>query len=221
MAFLHSRFNSSLGISSDEMLEICQDINQKFAPEISIASPVLPSKFKSNELLAISEEISRNFSPCITPEDQPKLVILPVDPEHLYAYWHIPEQHIAQTDLKVPDPEPLTLRIYNQAHFIDIETPHQNWFDIQVAQPLMQQKIRLPTQKAIGSYSATLGKPSIENAFAELAYSNHIHLPRARTDFPQNFESWVLPQVEPQAMLFNQVSIAGPHQPLPNYINQY
>lgn len=221
MAFLHSRFNSSLGLSSDEMLEICKDIDQNFAPKISVAPPVSPSKFESNELLAISEEISRNFSPTLTPEDQPKLVILPVDPEHLYAYWNIPEHQIEQMDIKIPDHGSLTLRIFNKAQPVHTETRPNDWFDIHITQLSMHQKVRLPPRMAIGNFSATLGKSDIENTFAELVHSNHIYLPRARTDYQATLEAWIPIQAELQAILPHQTINACPGKPLLSHINQY
>ncbi len=161
------------------MLEISQDISQNFTPSIVIPAAKLSPKLPTHELLAISEEISQNFSPTIA-NDKPQLIILPVDPEHLYAYWTI-DSPDATPSPPASNNEPLTLRIYAQPSISSHVPQHKPWFDIALEQPQIFQKVRLPQTHAPGlSYSATIGITRSEHDFTEVLQSNRICMPRSR-----------------------------------------
>lgn len=175
MMFLYSIYNSSFGLSTNEILEISEAINRKFTPSASTTSP-LTANLTPQEMLAISDEISREFSPSHL-FDFPQLVLLPVDPEHLYAYWNVLEKN-------EPDPpdkphEPLTLRIYAESGKQNSGITAHLCFDTPVKNLSMQQSIKLPVQDTQTTYSAEIGRYESDAGFVPVMHSNSIRLPRA------------------------------------------
>lgn len=132
------------------------------------------------ELLDIGEEIGRDFAP--KPSNVPELMLLPVDPEHIYAYWSLEQDKQAE----IPDDEQLTLRIYPQAdrQYPDTETT-PTWFDVAIDNGNIQQQVALPPPLDNTAYSAAIGKYCADHGFIELAHSKIIHTPRGRTARPQ------------------------------------
>jgi len=105
--------------------------------------------------------------------ESPELILFPVDPYHLHAYWHV-DEHIAATESKEGLQEPLTLRVYAQAS-ASTDTKKaapDSWFDLPIEGFQRQQKVSLPTTLAETVYSAAIGKCHADNSFAVLAYSN-------------------------------------------------
>ncbi len=139
----------------------------KYNPQITLSQ---------QELLEISQKISREFSP-VADSAFPELVLLPVDPFHLYAYWNLGENFINNSKTNDNRNLQLTLRIYSRPH----ESPGfyntKQWFDVSVNRIQHQQKIRLPLDQTF--YSAVIGKHFPDNSFAAHAYSNIIHVPRS------------------------------------------
>lgn len=208
--FLYSRYNSFLGISSEEILEISQDINQNFTPSASTDAPPYVSPISSEELLSISEAISRDYSPTVA-IDVSELVILPVDPEHLYAYWNVVED---DTSIHSPNrEEPLTLHIYSKPISNESQTllvrdtfTSSAWYNIAVENNTTHWGAQLPVPNAGVTYSAEIGRFDGNNSFVPLINSsNQIHIPRAAdiskagTCKSVNFEMHVpeLPNVQP------------------------
>ena len=133
------------------------------------------------EMSKISQEISLEFAPKVETKTQ-ELVILPVDPYHLYAYWNLSEDKINNTK-KEDSNQDLALRIYwrpDDSHDI-AET--KLWFDVPLKSMHNQHKVRLPIDET--DYSAAVGKRSPGHGFDVLAYSNIIHVPRGRMAPPQ------------------------------------
>ncbi len=204
--FLYSRYNSLLEISSEEILEISQDINQNFTPSAPADFPTYVSPISSQELLSISEEISRDFSPTVA-VDVSELVILPVDPEHLYAYWNVVEN---DTSIQSPNrEEPLTLHIYSEPeHYESHIEPVRDafissvWYNIAVEHNTTHWGGQLPVPNAGKTYSAEIGRFDGNNSFVPLINStNQIHIPRA-AKIPSASDSinanvFELPNVQP------------------------
>ena len=61
-------------------------------------------------MFEISEEIRQDFAPKASNNTQ-ELVLLPVDPDHLYAYWNLGDDKLNTTQ-KNDSGNQLTLRIY-------------------------------------------------------------------------------------------------------------
>ena len=92
MTFLHSGYNSKINLSAREVLEISQEISRNFTPCFSSGMPELVEKIRLSpkELLDIGDEIGRSFAPKAS-YNIPEVILLPVDPGHLYAYWNLGE----------------------------------------------------------------------------------------------------------------------------------
>lgn len=171
----YSSCNPQIQLSTEELLDISQAINREFALNLAtpVAAPVYPDELSPPEMLAISTEISADYAP--NPDNNPdELVILPVDPDHLYAYWHV---EAPQAMVACPDWQPhWTLRVYADADQPPL-APCPSWFDLAVNNCQDQQQVALPEHTANNTYHASLGDSGAGAVFATLADSNQIHLP--------------------------------------------
>ena len=144
MNFWHSRHSSQIKLSSQELHQISQKINQDYAPIVATQAS--------------------------------ELVLLPVDPYHLYAYWNLAEKQ-AGSKQNNDDGNHLTLRIFwrpDESHEVN---KTKLWFDVAINSQ-NQQKIRLPVDET--AYSAAIGRCIQDEGFVASAYSNIIHVPRGR-----------------------------------------
>ena len=132
-------------------------------------------KLSQQEILETSQKISRDFSPSVS-SAFPELLLLPVDPFHLYAYWNLGQNWIKSERFDFGNLQ-LTLRVYWQFNENSDFYRTKQWFDVKVNGNQHQQKIRVPNDEAF--YSAVIGKHYPDNSFAAYAYSNIIHLPRS------------------------------------------
>lgn len=177
MTFLHSGYNSNINLSAKDMLEISQEISRNFTPCFSSRMPELVEKIRLSprELLDIGNEIGRDFAPKVSPNTS-ELTLLPVDPGHLYAYWHVAEnREKAEPDNKGDDQ--LTLRIYAQPEeeTETAATETATWFDVAIDSTNTQQQISLPSIVDETAYSAEIGKYYEDDGFVAFAHSNIIH----------------------------------------------
>ncbi|MCK9397022.1 MAG: DUF4912 domain-containing protein [Methylobacter sp.] len=153
------------------MLEISQEISRDFTPCFSSQMPELVEKIRltPRELLDIGEEIGRDFAPKAS-YSIPELILLPVDPEHLYAYWNLGDSRWTPE----PDNE-LTLRVYTQPEEQSADTQTPLWFDVAVDSPNTRQQVSLPGPVDETAYSAAIGKYCADDSFIVFAHSNIIH----------------------------------------------
>ena len=144
MTFSYSRYNPQFKLSPKEMLEISQEINREFAPEFSSKKPEPASQHKLSpkELFEISEEIRLDFAPKASNNTQ-ELVLLPVDPDHLYAYWNLGDDKLNTTQ-KNDSGNQLTLRIYPEPNKNTDKLKTKSWFDVAIDSAQAQQKVILP-----------------------------------------------------------------------------
>ncbi len=131
--------------------------------------PLSPS-----QLLEISQEISGTFNQQIS-SNISELVILPVDPFHLYAYWHLDDQQM--NDTKTDLNQQLALKVYWQNDKNSQQDPSKLCFNVNLDATQSHQKIRLPVDAT--NYSATLGTLEENQCWNILARSNTIHIPAA------------------------------------------
>lgn len=133
-------------------------------------------QLSQREMRNISQEISQEYGPKVE-TNSPELVILPVDPFNLYAYWNLGESKNAANNQKKSGAD-LVLRVYwrpDDSHDI-AET--KLWFDVPLTGFHNQRKVRLPIDET--DYSAAIGKRFPDRTFDLMAYSNCIHVPRSR-----------------------------------------
>lgn len=182
MTLLHSRHNSKINLSAKEMLEISREITRSFAPCFSSRMPELVEKFRLSpkELLDISEEIGRDYAPKPASYNAPELTLLPVDPGHLHAYWHLEQS----AEKSVPDnDQPLTLRIYSQPDEQKEDAEAAAWFDISIDSSSANQHVALPAAVDDTAYSAAIGKYRDDDSFVEFVHSNIVHAQHGQTSW--------------------------------------
>jgi len=130
------------------------------------------TKLSQQELLDISEEITQTYAPQASTTDS-ELVLMPVDPNTLYAYWNLNANAAQQIYNKE-----FTLRIYSIPELSEHLSSPKLYLDIIVSSLHGQQKIHLPI--AATAYSGMIGTFSnLENSFNTLVSSEIIHIPRA------------------------------------------
>ena len=186
MIFLHSGHNSKINLSAKEMLEISLEISRNFTPCFSSPrpEPVEKIRLSPSELLNIGEEVARNFAPklsCNTPE----LMLLPVDPGHLYAYWNLG----GNRETSMPDydgKEQFTLRIYSQPDEQTADAETVSWFDVAIDGLDTHRQVDLPSHVDEAAYSAAIGKCGADDSFIEFAHSNTIHAHGGQPAWHQN-----------------------------------
>ena len=168
---------SEYKLSPEEMLEISQEINQEFAPDFSIKRPEPASQhaLSPKEMLAISEEIRQDFAPKASNNPQ-EVVLLPVDPDHIYVYWNLGDGQ-PNTALKMDYGNQLTLRIFPESGKSGDLTLTKPWFDVAIAGSQAQQRVPIPTWAHETAYRATIGKRDPYSHFAPLATSNLTQVP--------------------------------------------
>ncbi|GAB6142226.1 hypothetical protein JCM14076_29550 [Methylosoma difficile] len=173
MAFLYSNSFSDLDLSPSDIFEISQEISRDFqalpAADANALSqqdllaisntisrdyaPSLQSEMADSstlhylapaEILSISTDITHSFTPQVA-DDSHHLVLLPLDPNNLYAYWQVGSEHFGFTP---PEEENLKLRLSNNIKASPLEIPvsHQG-----------QQTISIHPQAGVTQYQLALG----------------------------------------------------------------
>jgi hypothetical protein len=132
------------------------------------------SPLTSKQLFEISQKIRNTFNHEIS-SDISELVILSVDPYHLYAYWHLDDQQLI--DVNTDSNQKLLLKIYWQSEQDKKQDQSKLWFNVDLDAAQNQQKIRLPVDAS--HYSATIGTLDDNQCWNSLAHSNTIHIPAA------------------------------------------
>lgn len=128
-----------------------------------------PLGLTSQEMLKVSQNISLYFSPRIEPS-KPNLTLLPVDPQHLYAYWVLDGQSsnkLAYSLLK----DQLVLRVYSRSS-AEGEIEKNLSVEKTIHDFQSQKLIKLPGSGQVIDYSASIGKLNSKKAFDPLIKSN-------------------------------------------------
>jgi len=172
------RSSPKIKLSAQELRDISQDVSKGFAPifdnpgfNTQVTSSV--SKLSPKELCNISVEISREFTPnrfIEKTQKEAKLVLLPIAPGHLQAYW----QDI-RTDIDIPSEQEakpqLTLRLFEQdKDFAQVVS----WHDIVVEPTQEQQEIHVPVLTSDIVYSAVIGEYYDDGQFITFAGSSFV-----------------------------------------------
>lgn len=214
MTFSYSRNNSQIKLSQEEMLEISQEINREFAPSSSLKKqePTCQHKLSPKELLDISEQISQDFAPKASNNPQ-EIVILPVDPDHLYVYWNLGDNKLNGTKITASGTR-LTLSIYPEPKNIKDITQTKSLLDVGINSAQAQQKIALPLRSPHETaYKATIGQYYLDNSLASFTSSNVTHNPFGKVIPQQDKQSQdmfkALPQLIPVISFYTNNSASG------------
>lgn len=158
-----------------ELLEVSVQISQRYSPVKPIEPPPNEThlSFSEQELQEVSKNISLYYSPKITLSTK-KLVILPVDPQHLHVYWSLgDDQNQALTERLHEDK--LTLRVFSKDKQNTQTVTSNTVFEMPVHNPQAKQRIRLPQIENAAVYSASIGTENADEHFEAILDSNHIH----------------------------------------------
>lgn len=167
-------------LAPEEIFEIAEEISRKYSPIVS-AKPLAVDKrviLTPQQLLEISQEINRKFMPKLN-STAPKLVLLPIDPTHLFASWNLgkPEENLAFK--RKTEEHNITLRIYPNPEETINESNVNEWFDVAIKPEQTRQKVTIPKEHKAKSYAAVIGKLDQEKCFTVLAVSEIADTPRA------------------------------------------
>jgi len=180
IALYQSRHGSRNRLSAEEISVISEKISRDYTPKYANGMPKNGSeiKFSTKELLAISDEISREFadySPKYVP--QSICVLMPVDPNHLHAYWYLDKKQ-QETVNRKDAANALVLRVFSgQDKDINLISSTQ-YFDVICDNSMSQQTISLPQTPPIEcNYSVAIGQCQ-DNEFVAFAFSDMTYLPR-------------------------------------------
>jgi len=123
--------------------------------------------------------IAEEFSPRGSSAAVPDLVLMPVDPYHLHAYWHIDagDMPVVQKGQPPGDKSDLRLRIYCQHDAQSGQTDNEPWFDVAVGTERTWCDVRLPLDNL--RCHAALGTKKDNHPFTPLLFSNRVQAPKA------------------------------------------
>jgi len=132
-------------------------------------------KLTQLDLLEISQEIRQCYAPKMS-ASTPKLILMPVAPKHLYAYWNLGNNK--SIPLQESTPLPLTLRIYSASDKNNYL--NKGYEDIPMNRTQSQQNVFLSNPANGGPYQASLGICFSDNFFDVIADSNLTQLPQEK-----------------------------------------
>ncbi|MCQ8103889.1 DUF4912 domain-containing protein [Methylomonas sp. SURF-2] len=206
MPFSSSDVRPPIVLSRQEMCIIGQHISRDFSPRL-FASRVAPranSRFTPRELLEISRQISREYSPNKA-SHRARLVLLPVSPRRLHVYWHIAKGLSADSPNRPDQSGAMTLRIYADAKAsskpLERADAEPAWFDLGVSGADGQRDVWLPEALATSAdarYRAVLGEKAGQGEFKPWVYSNTASTPHAvrpdrRAELPDAMLPFIMP----------------------------
>ncbi len=172
-------------LSPGEMFEIGLDISKKYSPVVAAKSSNSAKKvvLNSRELLEISTEITQKYT-AQSVSKMPSLIVLPIDPEHLYISWNIGRSQI--NAIEKDNQQSIVLRIYPKPGD-DLNTNRtKTWFDVDIDPTKNRQQITIPKGQGADTYTAAVGKLNREDQITVFAATKDIHIPRGNSN---SFES--------------------------------
>ncbi len=181
-----SKFIEKTQFTPKELFDIGEEISRDFTPCFSSRTPELVEKIKftPKELLDIGEEIGRDYAPQKSYQS-PELMLLPVDPGHLHAYWNLDRKPKIATPYN-DAPHKLTLRIYAQSEKKKALADTATWFDVAIDSSATHKQVSLPGPTGNSVYSAAIGQYGADDDFIVFAQSNTIHTPGGH-HYAENF----------------------------------
>jgi hypothetical protein len=128
-------------------------------------------KLTQKELLEVSDNISKYYAPKYL-RLEVKLVVLPVDSQHLHVYWQLPEDKPQSVTVPPSSSDKLMLRIHS-VHTQTHET--KPIVEFAIGEQQTKQKIKLPVTNKGAVYSVSIGKIIPKYGFVQLIKSNITH----------------------------------------------
>ena len=170
--------NLQTPLSRKELFEISDEISKGFTPVKPVKTTDLldDSMLSRQELLEVSQNISRYFSPGISSNSQ-RLVVLSIDPQHLYVYWSLDEKQDFRLSQSMINKK-MVLRVYSQIKGKRVPAPANPIIEIAIDDFHSRQKIFLPAPVTAtpAVYSASIGRTTADDGFVSLIDSNTTHV---------------------------------------------
>jgi len=167
-------------LSRQEIRNISEEISRDFSPRYRNTKTrnLYIALFCSHELLEISREISKEYAPSLD-DSRPTLVLLPVSPTRLHAYWHSVNRPTPAPPEQAEQRESMVLRIYTQSKASATEPEsnqsRDNWIDIAVDEEHGHLDINIPPPPAgtiARQYCAVLGNLQANQSFKVWIHAN-------------------------------------------------
>lgn len=130
----------------------------------------------SQDMLSISEEIRRDYAvhKLYRPvQPASKIVLLPIDPGHLHAYWHLDDEH-----RRLKKDQVMMLRVHGTPEEAVNSDPMRDWFDLSVEPDCSQQQLTLPENMAGNHFWVELGWAQDDARFEPVVCSETVFAPR-------------------------------------------
>ena len=168
--------NVQTPLSRKELFEISDEISKGFTPVKSVKTTDLLdySMLTRQELLEVSQNISRYYAPRISSNSQ-RLVVLSIDPQHLYVYWSLDEKQDFKLSRSILNKE-MVLRVYSQLKGKRAHASAKPLVEIAIDDFHSRQKIFIPAPITPAVYSASIGQTTAGDGFVSLIDSNTTHV---------------------------------------------
>lgn len=168
---LGSNFQKQM--TNKELFDISHEISRNYAPAILKETPKFDDNLvlSKDELLEVSHNISLYFAPRILPNSE-NLVLLPIDPQHIYVYWNLGDRQSSQPFQDMLDQE---LRLSVFSHDKGGEARIKKIYETTVHGIQSGEEIKLPVPQKTGIYSASMSQYLPENPRVTLVDSNLVH----------------------------------------------
>lgn len=150
-------------------------MSRKARSEQPIKEPKPIKKLSRKDLLEVSQNISQYYAPKVSLSTQ-KLVLLPIDPNHVYAYWNLIENqpdtispHLNNDGAK----SQWTLKVFSHHKNRQARLTKKPVTEISINELQAGRKIQLPMANKETIYSAQIGRETEEMYFTPLIRSNN------------------------------------------------
>jgi len=214
MSFRHfseNKFQKQL--SSKALLAISKEISLLFSPYIPAEIPRLNTELAlpTQQLLDVSENISLYYAPKISSSTK-KLVIFPIDPQHIYVYWDLVDNQDAALSQSLLENK-ISLRVYAQSGENGHSSKEDPVIEIPIHAVQAQERIKLPFLNGVNSYAASVGRSTKKVDFVPFLNAKPFHQIPAHSVQYECDESVKLNE---QPLFVNTRSVK-PHYPYTNH----
>ncbi len=180
-AFFYSRHNNEHGLSAREIFSLSEAVQRQFSPLYfsRMSSPDHLIRLSAHDLLEISEEINRFYTPGCFDQTKTECVLMPVDTEHLHVYWRMDERRQSIDEAVDKGEEALVIRIYAEGTQQTADPERKHFFDLHHHERIGQKSVELPKSFTENYFSAAIGHCVGDDEFVTLARSDQVMVPRS------------------------------------------
>jgi hypothetical protein len=159
------------------------------------SNPITKRKSNTENIIAGDLFNQMKYVPTLKSKTS-NVVVLPIDPEHLYVFWNLGQTETTSTlDDKTKD---IVLRVYPIREEFPSTSIAEAWVDVDLDRTKTRQKVPFPKGQHTCSYTAAMGLRDEDNRLTTLATSKAIHTPRGNTPTHTSSENKTLSTNIPQ-----------------------